>query len=56
MTDYDPYDEIRRERRDAEDADTWRERGRRFLAWLAKRPAESWMFFAVGLVLGAVFL
>ncbi|MEM7766901.1 MAG: hypothetical protein AAF253_05370 [Pseudomonadota bacterium] len=24
--------------------------------WLKTRPAESWMFFAAGLVLGSVFL
>ena len=52
MAEYDPYDEIRRERRAAEDAETWRARGRGFVRWLA----ESWMFFAVGLVLGSICL
>ena len=28
----------------------------RFSRWLSSRPAESWMFFAAGLVLGAFFL
>lgn len=27
----------------------------RFGRWLASRPAESWMFFAVGIFLGGVF-
>jgi len=28
----------------------------RFGRWLKSRPAESWMFFAAGLVLGSFFL
>ncbi|MEL6387685.1 MAG: hypothetical protein AAFR41_01845 [Pseudomonadota bacterium] len=28
----------------------------RFGRWLSSRPAESWMFFAAGLVLGSFFL
>mgnify|MGYP006279284283 CR=1 len=30
-------------------------RAGRFGRWLSRRPAESWMFFAVGLVLGGFF-
>ncbi|MEM0986737.1 MAG: hypothetical protein AAGJ32_10850 [Pseudomonadota bacterium] len=28
----------------------------RFGRWIRKRPAESWMFFTVGLFLGSFFL
>lgn len=28
---------------------------RRFLRYLSRRPAESWAFFAVGVLLGAFF-
>lgn len=27
----------------------------RFGAWLGSRPAESWMFFAIGVFLGGFF-
>ena len=30
-------------------------RTRRFGQWLARRPAESWMFFAAGAFLGGLF-
>ncbi|MGA1343723.1 MAG: hypothetical protein ACO33A_11920 [Hyphomonas sp.] len=28
---------------------------RRFSRWLSTRPAESWIFFAAGLLFGGVF-
>ncbi len=42
--------------RRARDHDEWRERGARFWRWLTARPAESWLFFAAGLVIGKIIL
>ncbi len=34
---------------------TGREDAGRFGRWLSRRPAESWMFFAAGVLLGGLF-
>lgn len=58
---YDPYEELARERAQTGRAgasggpdDVWRQRAGRFWSWLKRRPAESWGFFVVGLLIGSV--
>ncbi len=36
--------------------DAWRRRARTATRWLAQRPSESWLFFAVGVVIGGLLL
>lgn len=36
--------------------ETWRRRGRAAVRWLTRRPSESWLFFAVGVVVGGLLL
>jgi hypothetical protein len=56
MTEYDGlHDEERRTGREDEHA-RWRARGRAFWRWLASRPAESWLFFVSGILLGKILL
>ncbi len=52
MTHFDPHDSTER-RRDA-DAEKWRRRGASAMHWLRTRPAESWLFFGVGVVVGLI--
>ncbi|MCG8443915.1 MAG: hypothetical protein MI723_19100 [Caulobacterales bacterium] len=54
MVRYDPYEELERERRSADGREAWRERGRAFMRWLSRRPAESWLFLAAGVVIGGI--
>ncbi len=53
MTDTDRLtDEERYSREHA----AWRARGRSLWRWLKARPAESWLFFAGGLLAGKILL
>ncbi len=57
MTKYDPYEEVRREREQAElEDDVWRRRIGNAGDWLRRRPMESWLFFVAGLVIGHFIL
>lgn len=55
MARYDPYEEIDRERRAADNSE-WRARLDAFWRWLKKRPAESWGFLVAGLLAGKFLL
>ena len=55
MNDDRTFDDDPRVRR-GDDSEEWAVRGRRFMRWLKARPAESWLFFAAGVVFGSVFL
>lgn len=55
MSRHDPsYDYGDRRRHEAPFAADAQRAGRRFLAYLRTRPAESWLFFAAGCVLATL--
>ena len=54
MSKYDPYDEVRSDKADKA-ADDWRETSSRFWRYLRTRSAETWGFFAAGLIIGGIF-
>jgi hypothetical protein len=56
MTDYDSIRDDDRADGHADETAKWRTRGRAFLRWLTKRPAESWLFFVGGVLAGKILL
>lgn len=56
MTDYEGFTEEERRAHRSDEHAAWRARGRSVWRWLATRPAESWLFFVGGLLLGKILL